>query len=89
MPILKSPAKRMRSDAKKAEQNQTVQSEIKNLYKKMAVLVKDNSKEVPKVARALVGRLDSAVRKGVIKKNTANRKKSRIAILVSKKTSKK
>jgi small subunit ribosomal protein S20 len=88
MPILKSPAKRMRSDAKKRGKNIEATSRLKSLYKKLLVLAQAKSKDLEAQARELVSLYDKAVSRGVIPKNRANRKKSRISALISKSSKK-
>ena len=89
MPILKSPAKRMRSDNKKRLTNVDTLTRLKSLSKKLSSLVKEGSKDADAKARELVKKLDQAVSRGIVKKNTASRKKSRIAQLLTKKAKKK
>jgi len=84
MPILKSPAKRMRSDAKKGARNLTVRTSLKTAYKRLVVLVGKKSKDAKKKAEELVSLYDRAASHGIIPKGRANRKKARIAKLVAK-----
>ena len=86
MPILQSPAKRMRSDAKKHLRNLETKTRLKTLYKKLVVLAKEKSKDAQAKARELTSQLDKAAGHGIITKNTASRKKGRIAKLLSKKS---
>lgn len=78
----------MRSDAKKRIRNQDTKSLLKTLQKQLVGLVKSNSKDVKPKAESIVSQLDKAAKRGIITKNTANRKKARLARLISKKTSK-
>ena len=74
MPHHKSAVKRMRTAKKAQIRNASVKSEIKTYLKKM--------QEAPtntEVARETVSKLDRAVRKGIIPKAVANRRKSRLA----------
>jgi len=74
MPHHKSAVKRMRTAKKAQIRNASVKSEIKTYLKKM--------QETPtntEVARETVSKLDRAVRKGIIPKAVANRRKSRLA----------
>jgi small subunit ribosomal protein S20 len=89
MPILKSPAKRMRSDAKKKLLNLESKTRLKTLYKNLTLLVKEKSKDAEKKVRELSSQLDKAASRGIIKKNTASRKKARIAKLFAKSSKKK
>ena len=88
MPILKSPAKRMRSDAKRAARNLAVKTRLKTEYKRLIKLVKEKSKDKDKNAQVLVSLYDKAVTHGAIPKARANRKKARIAQLLAKSSKK-
>jgi len=89
MPNLPSGEKHMRSDAKKRATNLETTSRLKTLYKKLTVLAEAKSKDLKEKASELVSLFDKAVSRGVIPENRANRKKSRIAALISKASSKK
>lgn len=84
MPVIKSAIKRMRSDERKAERNQTVRSELKTLYKKIVSLVSENPEQAKSEAKLLVSKLDKAAEHNIIPKQRADRKKSRLAVLISK-----
>ena len=86
MPNIQSAAKRMRSDLKKHLKNQAVLSELHTLYKRLAEDVKADPKLAPEKARILVSKLDKAVTQGIIPHGRADRKKSRIAKLLNKKS---
>lgn len=78
MPHHKSAEKRMRTAKKSRIRNASVKSEIKTYLKKM--------QEAPgntDLARETASKLDRAVRKGVIPKAVANRRKSRLAKAVN------
>lgn len=74
MPHHKSAVKRMRTAKRSAAKNASVKSEIKTYLKKMQETPGDKE-----LARMTASRLDRAVRKGVIPKAVANRRKSRLA----------
>lgn len=74
MPHHKSAVKRMRTTKRDRTRNTAVRSELKTLLKRMAD--KPSDKEV---MRLTVSELDRAVKKGVVKKAVANRRKSRLA----------
>jgi len=85
MPNTKSAIKRMKSDAKKRDNNQAVLSEIKTLKKKFKVLVQENKNdESKKAAQTLTAKLDKAVKNGTIPKTRADRNKSRIQLAINK-----
>jgi len=73
---IKSQKKRILTNAKAAERNRAVRSELKTRVKKAESTVGTDENEA--AVRAAVKRLDSAVSKGVIHKNTAARRKSRL-----------
>lgn len=74
MPHHKSAEKRMRTAKKSQVRNASVKSEIKTYLKKMQESPADQE-----LARQTTSKLDRAVRKGVIPKAVANRRKSRLA----------
>ncbi|OGW79889.1 MAG: hypothetical protein A3G33_06260 [Omnitrophica bacterium RIFCSPLOWO2_12_FULL_44_17] len=78
MPILKSAAKRMRSDAKKRTLNLAALSELKTLQKKLVASTTSNPEEAKKLAREYVSKLDKAVTRGIIPHGRADRKKARV-----------
>lgn len=81
MPHHKSAVKRVRTNKRDALRNAAVRAELKTLLKKVAQIPMD--KEVMRVAAS---RLDRAVRKGVIAKAVANRRKSRLQRLANRST---
>ena len=74
MPHHKSAEKRMRTTKRDRTRNISVKTELKSALKKVAE--KPTDKEV---IRSTVSLLDRAVRKGVLPKSAANRRKSRLA----------
>lgn len=79
MPNRKSAKKELRKREVRTDFNKKVKDTTKSLVKKSvkAIAAKDtNAKEA--VAKALKA-LDKAAQKGIIKKNTRNRRKSRLA----------
>ena len=85
MPNKKSAIKRMKSDAKKHAKNRTVLSELHTRYKKLLTAAQKDGNAAQEQARVLVSKLDKAVIHGVIPHRRADRRKARIAHLVSKK----
>jgi len=80
LPNIKSAEKRVKIIAKKTMQNRIVKTGLKNRVKKFnaAIEGKDAAK-ASELLREVSGAFDTAVSKGTIHKNKANRKKSRIA----------
>lgn len=80
MPNIKSAIKRVGVIEKKTLRNNMVKSEYKTAVKKFEAAVLEGNKEVSeKLFKEAVKKVDSACSKGVIKKNTASRKKSNLA----------
>jgi small subunit ribosomal protein S20 len=78
MPQHKSAEKRVTTNMRDQKRNTTVKSELKTHLKKVYQTPEDKE-----LIRATVSKLDRAVRKGVIAKAVANRRKSRIAKMVN------
>ena len=83
MPITKGAKKTLRASARKRIFNMRRKAEMRDIVKdlKKAVLAKEKNKArelIPKVYKAI----DKAAKRGVIKKNTAARKKKNAAALV-------
>jgi small subunit ribosomal protein S20 len=76
MPHHKSAAKRIKTNKRDETRNTAVKSELKTVLKR-AVQAPDNESIIQDSA----SKLDRAVRKGVIPKAVANRRKSRLALL--------
>jgi len=79
LPILKSAFKRIRQDKKRRLRNLKVKSELKSLSKKLNLSLSAKKLDEAKALGAqLISKLDRARSKGIVHKNTASRKKSRI-----------
>lgn len=77
--------KRDRQAAKANKRNVAVKTKLHNDHKKLFKHVDAGDKEsAEKEFKSLVSGLDKAVKKGVIKKNTADRKKSRAQLKLNK-----
>jgi small subunit ribosomal protein S20 len=83
MPITVGAIRKLRADAKKKQEN----SKVKRAYKDVVAEMRRKPSE--KVLAEVFSRLDRAAKRGVIHANKASRLKSRLAVLVKKKTSKK
>lgn len=76
--------KRNRLAVKQRLRNRHAKSTIKTLFKKLdATVVEQQADEAAGLARLLTRRIDQAAAKGVIHKNSAARKKSRVAHILS------
>ncbi len=80
MPNIKSAKKRVKVIETKTLRNKMIKSALKTYIKKFDVTAQAGDKASAEVAFKLaVKKIDQAVCKGVIKKNTASRKKSQLA----------
>ncbi len=77
MANIKSQKKRILTNAKRAERNKAVKSELKTRVKN-AVKASADPEQGEEALRLAVKRLDMAAAKGVIHKNQAARRKSRL-----------
>lgn len=80
----KSSKKRIFIGERNAQRNQAIKSRVKTFVKKVLSAVEDKNIDEAKLALQVAYKeLDKAVTKGVLKKNTASRKKSRLAVKVN------
>ncbi|MBO5398482.1 MAG: 30S ribosomal protein S20 [Clostridia bacterium] len=80
MPNIKSAIKRVSVIDKKTLQNNMIKSAYKTAIKTFEAAVEEGNKEKAEVAfKEAVKKVDQACTKGVIKANTASRKKSNLA----------
>ena len=78
MPNIKSAKKRMRSSEKRRVGNMTAKTQVKTVRRKTReVLVAGVAETSEQAVREYSSVLDKAVKRGVIKKNTAIRRKKR------------
>jgi small subunit ribosomal protein S20 len=79
MPIKKNAIKALRQSVKNAARNKTVKAEIHSLRVKFRkALTAVNKTEMAEVAKNIGQKVDKAVSKKILKKNTAARIKSRL-----------
>ena len=84
MPVIKSAIKQVRMSAKRHIRNQSTRSRLHSSVKKLRTLISQKKKaEAMKFLPAVYRDLDVAAKKNVIQKNTASRKKSRLASQVA------
>ncbi|MEA3399397.1 MAG: 30S ribosomal protein S20 [Patescibacteria group bacterium] len=82
MPITKSAQKALRGSLVKKAVNDRIKKNLKESVKKIQNLVKDkNKKDAKKLLPEAYKAVDKAVKRGVIKKNNASRKKSQLSKL--------
>jgi small subunit ribosomal protein S20 len=78
MANIKSQIKRNRQAIKRTERNKAVRSELKTRTKAAVQAVSDGAENAEELTRLAVKRIDMAAAKGVIHKNAAARRKSRL-----------
>jgi len=84
LPNIKSSIKRVKINQKKNLRNRMVKSAVKTEVKKFnAVLAADPSSAAAELS-IVTSTIDKAASKGIVHKNTANRRKSRLAKALSK-----
>jgi small subunit ribosomal protein S20 len=75
----KSAEKRRRQSEERRKRNKAVKSSVRTSAKKFVLLArKKETGEAEAALKDMIRKIDSASRKGIIKKNTAARKKSRM-----------
>lgn len=79
MPNIKSQKDRVVQSQKEAMANKVVKSNLKTVIKKADAAIVGNAADKDAAMKAAVSAIDSAKSKGVIHKNTAARKVSRLA----------
>ena len=85
MPIKQAAKKYLRASGKRHVQNVKIKESFRESIKKLNELVKSGDiGEVKKYFPSVQKALDKAAKSGVIKKNTASRKKSRLAAMIRK-----
>ena len=77
MANIASQIKRNRQNEKARQRNKMVRSELQTRTKK-ALAAAENGEDTADALKAAIKRIDSAATKGVLHKNTAARKKSRL-----------
>ena len=78
MANIKSQIKRNRQSEKAAIRNKAVRSELKTRTKQAATALAEGADNAEELTRLAVKRIDMAAAKGVIHKNAAARRKSRL-----------
>lgn len=79
MPNIKSAIKRVNADKKKNLRNRMVKSQVKTAVKRFTVAMSSDASGAQRELVNAVSVMDKAVAKGIVHKNTANRKKARMA----------
>jgi len=85
MPITKNAKKALRTSKTKKTFNDKRKRVMKDVVKKIKTLVADkNNKEASSLLPEAYKAIDKAAKRGVIKDNTASRKKSRLSAAIKK-----
>ena len=79
MPNIKSAVKRVKVNQKRNLRNRMVKSAVKTTLRKFDATIANNPQQAGAMLDASFSALDKAAAKGVIHKNTASRKKARLA----------
>ena len=79
MPNIQSAIKRVKVSEKKNLRNRIVKSKVKTAIKKFDAVLAANPTAAGAQYSATTSAIDKAVAKGILHKNTASRKKSRLA----------
>lgn len=80
MANIKAAIKYIRKSRKNRERNLNVKNKIKKLYKDSLKLIAEKSKEASDMVKKTISAIDKAQENGMMHKNTAARKKSRLVI---------
>ena len=84
MANIRSSEKRVRITRKKNLRNRKIKTGVKTAVKKYTLALNTDLTAAPDTLKAASSALDRAVAKGVMHKNTANRKKARMAVALNK-----
>ena len=85
MPNIRAAAKRVRADVKRRQRNLEAKSKLKTLVRQFNHSIEEKSADQAKKIYPLLTRLlDQSARKGILHRNTASRKKSRLALQLAK-----
>ncbi len=89
MPIKANAKKELRKSVKRSEVNKVIKASTKTLVKKTRQAIDAKNGEAKDLLKQSIKALDKAAQKGVIKKGTADRKKSRLMKKLNKLSSEK
>lgn len=84
MANIKSQIKRNRQNERRRTRNRTVRSELRTRSKAAYAAIEAGGDDAVELVRAAQKRIDQAVTKGVLHKNTAARQKSQLATALGK-----
>ena len=78
MANIKSQKKRNKQNERRRDRNKAVRSELKTRTKAATVAAETGAEDADELARLAIKRIDKAASKGIIHKNQAARRKSRL-----------
>ena len=84
MPNIKSAKKRVLVNKTKAARNKSANSALKTAIKKANAAIDTNAADKAAAVNFAVKKIDQAVAKGILHKNTASRKKAQLAVKFNK-----
>ena len=84
MPNTKSAKKELRKSAKIHIRNKEVKNNLKGLIKRSRKAIEAKDSQAKDLVAQTIKALDKATQKGIIKKNTSDRKKSRLRLKFNK-----
>jgi small subunit ribosomal protein S20 len=84
LPNIKSAIKRVKVNEKKNLRNRMIKTGVKTAVKKYKVSLGQDTAAAGAQLRVTTSAIDKAAAKGIIHKNSANRKKARLAKLLAK-----
>ncbi|MDO8730558.1 MAG: 30S ribosomal protein S20 [Candidatus Omnitrophota bacterium] len=85
MPNIRAAMKRVRADVKRRDRNLEAKSKLKTMVRQFAHSIEEKKADEAKKLYPLLTRLlDQSARKGILHRNTASRKKSRLALQLAK-----
>ena len=79
MPNIKSAKKELRKSKKRAIHNKKIKEDLKTLIKKTKKAIEAGEPKAEELVKKTLKAFDKAAQKGIVKKNTKDRKKSRLA----------
>lgn len=83
MPIKKASAKDLRQSRRRAEANRLVKEDLRFLIKRARAAATGKDAKLAEHVRAAIRGLDRAAQRGVIARGNADRRKSRLSLLLS------
>ena len=84
MANIKSAKKRILVNQAKTEENKRLKTNLKTVLKKAEAAIETNAADKDAAVKLAVKKIDQACAKGILKKNNASRKKSKLALHVNK-----